>query len=43
MFDIIALDADNTLWDNESHYTRAKETFKQLLAKYGPLEEVERK
>jgi putative hydrolase of the HAD superfamily len=43
MFDIIALDADDTLWDNESHYTRAKERFKQLLARYGSLEEVERK
>lgn len=40
---MIALDADDTLWDNESHYTRAKERFKQLLAKYCPLEEVERK
>ncbi len=43
MIDIIALDADDTLWDNESHYTRAKEHFKQLLTRYGTLAEVERK
>ena len=40
MIDIIALDADDTLWDNESHYSRAKERFKQLLARYGSLEEA---
>ena len=43
MIDIIALDADDTLWDNESHYSRAKVRFKQLLARYGSLEEAGRK
>jgi putative hydrolase of the HAD superfamily len=40
LIDLIALDADDTLWDNEGHYTKAKERFKQLLARYGSLEEV---
>jgi putative hydrolase of the HAD superfamily len=34
MFDMIALDADDTLWQNESHYQKAKEFLSQLLAKY---------
>jgi putative hydrolase of the HAD superfamily len=42
VIDMIALDADDTLWDNEGHYTRGKERFKQLLARYGSVEEVGR-
>jgi len=33
-FDIIAFDADDTLWHNERLYTSAQATFKQLLAQY---------
>jgi putative hydrolase of the HAD superfamily len=49
MFDIIALDADDTLWDNESFYIDAKEDFVGVLQIYEPdpdqvkarLEEIE--
>lgn len=34
MFQIIAFDADDTLWENEAQYHNAKENFKQLLSKY---------
>jgi len=33
-FDVIAFDADDTLWDNETQYTHAKERFAQLLSGY---------
>lgn len=36
MFDLIALDADDTLWDNEVYYTRAKREFVRLLSPYYP-------
>jgi putative hydrolase of the HAD superfamily len=49
LFDIIALDADDTLWDNESFYIEAKEDFVGVLQIYEPdpnqvkarLEEIE--
>ena len=31
VFDLIAFDADDTLWHNETLYARAQEQFKQLL------------
>ena len=34
MFDLIALDADDTLWDNEVYYTKAKLEFIKLLSSY---------
>jgi putative hydrolase of the HAD superfamily len=34
-FDLIAFDADDTLWKNEEHYTQGREMYRQLLAKYG--------
>jgi len=40
MFDIIAFDADDTLWHNESLYSAALDGFKQLLAPYAPPELV---
>jgi putative hydrolase of the HAD superfamily len=43
MFDIIAFDADDTLWDNESFYVRGKERFQQILSGYGTPEELEQK
>jgi len=33
-FDLIAFDADDTLWHNESLYQRGRERFRELLAKY---------
>jgi putative hydrolase of the HAD superfamily len=38
MIHTIAFDADDTLWDNESYYTRAKEYFVRQLSPYGELE-----
>jgi putative hydrolase of the HAD superfamily len=34
-FDLIGLDADDTLWHNEIYYRRGRETFNRILAKYG--------
>jgi putative hydrolase of the HAD superfamily len=34
MFDLIALDADDTLWENEVYYTQAKVQFIRILAPY---------
>jgi putative hydrolase of the HAD superfamily len=36
MFDLIAFDADDTLWENEAHYELAREQFRQILAPYSP-------
>lgn len=36
MVELIAFDADDTLWHNEGHYTNAKERFIQILSKYHP-------
>jgi putative hydrolase of the HAD superfamily len=43
MLDVIAFDADDTLWDSEILYVKAKDEFSQLLSAYrdpGPAEEV---
>jgi putative hydrolase of the HAD superfamily len=40
MFDIIAFDADDTLWHNETLYTAALDGLKGLLAPYAPPEQV---
>jgi putative hydrolase of the HAD superfamily len=34
-FDLIALDADDTLWHNEKYYRNGRETFNRIVAKYG--------
>lgn len=34
MFEVIGLDADDTLWENESYYRRGRELFDRLLANY---------
>ncbi len=34
MFEIVAFDADDTLWANERLYVEAQAQFKQLLAHY---------
>lgn len=41
MIDIIAFDADDTLWENESFYTRAKGRFFELISQYSSAEMVE--
>ena len=40
-FDMIAFDADDTLWENEVFYTRAQAELKRLLAKYMPVDDIE--
>lgn len=39
-FSILAFDADDTLWDNQSHYDRAEEVFVSVLHEYGSPEEL---
>ena len=41
-FDLIAFDADDTLWHNETLYTMTQERFKQLLAPYHDGEIIDR-
>jgi putative hydrolase of the HAD superfamily len=41
MFDLIAFDADDTLWHSESLYSAAQDKFKQLLAPYCSPERIE--
>jgi putative hydrolase of the HAD superfamily len=43
MLDLIAFDADDTLWHTEHLYSDAQERFKQLLAPYTPGAEIEQK
>jgi len=40
MLDLIAFDADDTLWHNETFYTAAKERFKHILSRYQPVEVI---
>jgi len=41
MFDVIAFDADDTLWHNETLYTIAQDSFTQLLSRYRAADEIE--
>ena len=41
MIEIIAFDADDTLWDNEIFYIQAKEQFVKLLSNYQDPDKVE--
>ncbi len=43
MFDVIAFDADDTLWHNEEYYTQAKEVFIRILSRYHSPEWVEQR
>lgn len=43
MIEVIAFDADDTLWHNERHYTEAKEKFTQILARYHEQSWIEEK
>jgi putative hydrolase of the HAD superfamily len=42
-FDVIAFDADDTLWHTEYLYSEAQEKYKQLLAHYLSADEIEKK
>lgn len=35
MLDLLAFDADDTLWENEALYARAQEQFRSILGSYG--------
>ena len=41
MINLVALDADDTLWHNESNYTSTRERLGILIAKYGPIESLD--
>ena len=43
MINVIAFDADDTLWHNESLYNMTQARFAELLAAYHPPEEVEQR
>lgn len=36
MFDVIAFDADDTLWHNESIFTLTQQKFREMLSSHGP-------
>jgi len=38
MIELVALDADDTLWHNEPLYTSTREQFRAMLARYEPVE-----
>jgi putative hydrolase of the HAD superfamily len=40
-FDVIAFDADDTLWHNERLYTNAQASFKRLLSQYQSMEWID--
>jgi putative hydrolase of the HAD superfamily len=41
MIELVALDADDTLWHNEPLYTNTREQFRQLLDKYEPTGDLD--
>jgi len=41
VFDLIAFDADDTLWYTETHYVLTQERLKEILAPYDPGSDVE--
>ena len=43
MLDIIAFDADDTLWHNETRYLQAKNRYSQLLSRYHSPERAEQR
>ena len=42
MFDVIAFDADDTLWHNETLYSMTQDRFKQLLSRYRDTDRIDR-
>jgi putative hydrolase of the HAD superfamily len=43
MFDLIAFDADDTLWENERSYLQGRQRLAQILAAYDISEDIEEK
>ena len=43
MIEVIAFDADDTLWHNETLFVEAQEKFRQLLLDYHPAEWIDRR
>src|SRR5512143_3054830 len=41
-FDVIAFDADDTLWHSESLYAATQEEYRRLLASYAEAEKINR-
>ena len=41
MIEVIAFDADDTLWHNERYYSEAKEKFRQILTRYHDAQWIE--
>ena len=41
MLDVIAFDADDTLWESEVLYVRSQNGLERLLAKYGEPDQVQ--
>jgi len=41
MFDLIAFDADDTLWENNALYLQVQEKFKHILAGYGVSDSID--
>jgi len=42
-FDLVAFDADDTLWHNETHFQGTQQRFRQLLADYHPPEWIDQR
>ena len=42
-FDVVALDADDTLWHNETLFTATQTRFRELLAPYHDIEHIDRR
>jgi putative hydrolase of the HAD superfamily len=42
-FDLVAFDADDTLWHNETHFQSTQQRFRELLAEYHPPEWIDRR
>lgn len=40
-FDLVAFDADDTLWHNETHFQGTQQRFRELLAEYHPPEWID--
>lgn len=43
MFDVVAFDADDTLWHNERLYSMTQQRFVELLARYHSRKEIQRR
>jgi len=40
-FDLVAFDADDTLWHNETHFQSTQQRFRELLSAYHPVEWID--